>query len=378
VGDIRPDSDNRILVVDDNPDNITLIEQLLELAGHANVKSLTDSSFVIDTVFEWEPDLILLDLHMPGQSGYDILQSLRSLLPSDSFLPILIFTADQTMAARMRALDLGASDFITKPYEATEVLLRVRNFLRMRGMHLELQSRNAALSASEESARRLAEELQLANHELHGFTYSVSHDLRGPLRAIMSTSQILLEECGEALDDEHVKMLERQVFNAKRLATIIDELLKLARVSRVEMAFTQLDLSTIALDVIEEVRETFPSLDLQFRVEPNLTAVGDQLLVRLLLLNLIGNAAKFSPQGGELILSRNERAFYITDAGIGFDMAHATRMFEPFERLVSDTDFPGTGIGLANVKRIVERHGGEVWAESEPGKGATFFFTLRS
>jgi len=384
-----PPLNGRILVVDDNVTNASLVCDLLTAAGYTAVRAITDSTAVVDTIEEWQPDLVLLDLHMPGTTGYDILAGLRSRLSGDTLLPVLVFTADWTMAARQRAFDLGAHDFITKPFELTELILRVRNFLRMRQMHLEIQERNQrlaesneALLRSEQSARKLAAELEAANQELIGFTHSVSHDLRSPIRSVLATSRMLLEDCGPAMSKEHRGMLERQEWNASRLSTIIDELLRLSRVSRVEMKIGEVDLTRAAEDVAEEIMDTTERPTVRFDIARDMQAFGDPLLLRLVLSNLMGNAAKFSPGGGSVQVGQSiedgRRVTFVKDEGVGFDMTHAGRLFEPFERLVRDEEFPGTGIGLANVKRIVERHGGTIWAESEPGKGACFYFVLGS
>lgn len=366
-------SNTRILVVDDNADNLMLLKQVLEASGYEPVKTLADPNLAVQTVLDWDPDLVLLDLHMPDLSGYDILDELKLVLPEGSFIPVLICTADWTASARRRALDMGAFDFITKPFDMEELLLRVRNFLRMRNMHLELQSHNERLN-------QLAAELQIANGELQGFTYSVSHDLRGPLRAIMSTSHMLIEDCAGRLEPEHVAMLERQVQNAGKLATIIDELLKLSRIARADMVVKEIDLTLIARDVASEIEPDQKPEQSRFVIEEGMKGRGDALLTRLVLVNLMGNAAKFSPNGSSIQVSQSHQdGEFITcvrDEGIGFDIAFVDRIFKPFERLVTDKEFAGTGIGLANVKRIIDRHGGRVWAESELGKGSAFFFTL--
>ncbi len=238
----------------------------------------------------------------------------------------------------------------------------------------EVRQLNASL---EERVNSRTAELRSANDEMQGFTYSVSHDLRAPLRAIMSTSMILLEEAGEKISAEQRALLERQAAAAKKMGVLIDELLKLSRLSRQEMAFEDVNLSELAEDVADELRSDGRAKKVEFVVEPNLSANGDARLLRFVILNLFENAAKFSPHGGKVTFGRNsEGEYFVRDHGIGFEMTYAHKLFLPFERLVHDADYPGTGIGLANVQRIVQRHGGDVRAESSPGKGATFLFTL--
>lgn len=218
--------------------------------------------------------------------------------------------------------------------------------------------------------------------ELEGFTYSVSHDLRAPLRAIASTSAIVLEEASDKLSDEHTAMLERQALNAKRLATLIDDLLRLSRISRQDLRKSQIDLSAMANEIAGGLEFAGGRAVPRFEIQEGLHAFGDAILLRLALLNLLDNAAKFSPEGGAVRFGAYQdgksTVFFVRDQGIGFDMAYAHKLFIPFERLHRDDEFPGTGIGLANVQRIVHRHGGTVWAESTPGQGSAFYFSLPS
>ncbi len=220
-------------------------------------------------------------------------------------------------------------------------------------------------------------ELREAIHEMEGFTYSVSHDLRGPLRAISATSSILLADAGPDLSEDMRDMLVRQANSAKRLGSLIDDLLRLSRVSRSDMVLSEIDLSGLAKELREELSGRYAT-SATIQIEEGLAAQGDMQLIRLVLANLLENAIKFSPRGGTIYVGQSPGpAFFVRDEGVGFDSQYADKIWLPFERLVGESEFPGTGIGLANVKRIVERHGGRVWAESSPGDGATFYFTLR-
>jgi PAS domain S-box-containing protein len=218
-------------------------------------------------------------------------------------------------------------------------------------------------------------ELVAANREMEGFTYTVSHDLRSPLRSIIFNSAVLIDELGTKLSDEHKQLLNRQMRSAKRLAQLIDDLLKLSRVSRQELETCPVDVSELASQVLEQLHLS-DEKKATVHIQPGLTAIADNQLLQFVYLNLLENACKFSPLGGEIEVGQQENVYFVRDSGIGFDQAYANKVFQPFERLVSDEEFPGTGVGLANVKRIVERHGGAVWVRSEPGQGATFYFTL--
>ena len=220
-------------------------------------------------------------------------------------------------------------------------------------------------------------ELQAAVRELEGFTYSISHDLRGPLRTISATSRILLTDMADRLSEDMEELLVRQATAATRLGTLIDELLRLSRISRHEMVMEHVDISALASVVADEVRAENWEIPPKFDIQTGLFGNGDERLLKLVIHNLLQNAVKFSPAGADIHVGIDSNgAYFIRDSGVGFDMRFSDKLWLPFERLVHDNEFPGTGIGLANVKRIIERHGGRVWAESALGQGSTFFFTL--
>jgi light-regulated signal transduction histidine kinase (bacteriophytochrome) len=252
----------------------------------------------------------------------------------------------------------------------------------------------AALRESEERYRRLNAELErrvqertaelvAANRELEAFSYSVSHDLRAPLRAMDGFSQALLEDCSAQLDPRGRDYLGRVRAAAARMAELIEDLLQLSRVTRAELRRESVDLSALARAVADELRQAQPGRAVELTVAEGLVGEGDARLLRIVLVNLLGNAWKFTgrqPQARIEFGGRRDadiQTFYIRDNGAGFDMAHATKLFGAFQRLHSMHEFSGTGIGLALVQRIVHRHGGRVWAESAPGQGATFHFTLK-
>jgi PAS domain S-box-containing protein len=225
-------------------------------------------------------------------------------------------------------------------------------------------------------------ELQAANSELESFAYSVSHDLRAPLRALDGFSQILLDDYGARLDDEGRSYLDRIRAADQRMGALIDALLELSRLNRGELSRERLDISKMARDVAAELAEAEPGRAVELAIADDLEAHADRRLVQALLANLLGNAWKFTARHETARIevgvddADGERAFYVRDDGAGFDMAYADKLFGAFQRLHSPGEFEGLGIGLATVQRIVRRHGGRVWAESEVEKGATFHFTL--
>jgi signal transduction histidine kinase len=230
-------------------------------------------------------------------------------------------------------------------------------------------------------------ELEATNRELEAFSYSVSHDLRAPLRSIDGFSQILIEDYADEIDEEGKDYLGRVRAASQRMGQLIDDILGLSRVTRGTMSRERLDLGALATEVAEELRETRPERKVEFSAQKGLEVWGDPKLLRVALANLIGNAWKFTEKSPEARiefgldedLSRKGRVpvYYVRDNGAGFDMTYANKLFGAFQRLHGAEEFEGTGIGLATVQRVVHRHGGRIWAEGEVDRGATFYFTLR-
>ena len=226
------------------------------------------------------------------------------------------------------------------------------------------------------------EQLELANKELEAFSYSVSHDLRAPLRAIDGFSRVLLDDHAAALNSAGRDSLDRVRRAAQRMGMLIDDLLKLARVTRLEPSRETVNLSALAHEVADGLRQATTERQVEFSLKPDMVASGDPRLLRILFENLLGNAWKFTARRERpqvefgATTQRGITTYYIRDNGAGFDMAYANKLFAPFQRLHTAEEFPGTGIGLATVHRIVRKHGGRIWTESAPDQGATFYFTL--
>jgi PAS domain S-box-containing protein len=259
--------------------------------------------------------------------------------------------------------------------EETLTIAAIRDVTERRRIEQEIQELNDRLT-------RDNAELAAVNLELEAFSYSVSHDLRAPLRAIDGFSKALLEDCADALGDAGRDYLGRVRRAAQRMGVLIDDLIKLSRVTRADMSLQEVDLSTLAAGVAQHLRTAEPQRLADFAIEEGLSTYGDPRLLQIALENLIGNAWKFTAGRAPARIefgSRHERdevAYFVRDNGAGFDMAHADQLFRVFQRLHDVQQFPGTGIGLATVQRIVHKHGGRVWATGEVGKGATFYFTL--
>lgn len=234
-----------------------------------------------------------------------------------------------------------------------------------------------AVTVTDLSRQREQEnQLKRANEELEGFCYTASHDLRAPLRSIVSSANVVIEDFASLLPPEARADLERISQSANQLGMLIDDLLTYSRLSTHPLETGELDLSALAWEIVAEgVWERKD--DIEWRIERGIRAVGDRQLLRLVLENLMSNAAKYSSKRTNPVIeigSVDDRIAFVRDNGIGFDMRYVDRIFLPFERLHVRSEYPGTGIGLANAKRIVNKHGGRIWAESRPGEGATFFF----
>jgi light-regulated signal transduction histidine kinase (bacteriophytochrome) len=241
---------------------------------------------------------------------------------------------------------------------------------------------NEALQNLNEALREEKAAAETANRELEAFSYSVSHDLRAPLRSINGFSAALLEECADQLDEQGKRYLGRVLDATRRMEELIEDLLKLARVTRAEMSRVEVDLSEVAHRIVERLRAAEPVRVVRVEIAKDLHASCDARLVAIVLENLLGNAWKFTSrcEDGEIEFGRIERegvlAFAVRDNGAGFDMRYAGKLFGVFERLHSTSDFEGTGIGLATAQRVIHRHRGRIWGEGKVGAGATFYFTL--
>ncbi|MEO6772909.1 MAG: response regulator [Kofleriaceae bacterium] len=395
----------RVLVVDDSAAYLEAIAYELQRDGY-DVVQASSGEQAIELLAVQPVDCVALDTEMPGLSGIETCRRIKH-APSLRDTPLILMTARDGRDVILEAFAEGADDFVSKLLGVDVVAARIKAQIRRKRFsdehrHVRERLLRSETEASEaRAARQLAEaraalaeqlarsnftlaatnrQLAAANRELEAFSYSVSHDLRTPLRAIRSFTQMLEEDAGPQLDEPSRDHLRRVVAATARMSDLIDALLELSRISRVAIQRSPVDLATLATAVIDELRVRDPDRVVEAVVSSNLVASADPRLARALLDNLVGNAWKFTGHipGARIeigVRDEGERAFYVRDNGAGFDMAHAGKLFAPFQRL-HGTEFAGTGVGLATVRRIVERHGGRIWAESAIGAGATFWFTL--
>jgi PAS domain S-box-containing protein len=277
---------------------------------------------------------------------------------------------------------------ITKQVESREVIRKLNENLEhlvhertaeLEKLYKEVHDMNKEL---ESRVIKRTLELEESNRELESFSYSVSHDLRAPLRSIDGFSNKILKDYGHLMDDQGKDYFSRVIAASQKMGQLIDDLLKLARLSRVEMNITTTDLSILAESIASEFKAISLNRKVDFVIQPGLVATADRNLIQIALQNLLGNAWKYTKKKPEAkiefssIQQENKTVYFIRDNGVGFDMRYVNKLFGAFQRLHSPSEFEGSGIGLATVKRIIRRHQGTIWAEGELNQGAVFYFTL--
>jgi hypothetical protein len=362
------------------------------------------------------PELIISDIIMPGMDGYEFCRKIKS-IQSMSKIPVILLTSLKDPQDIIKGLQAGADNFITKPYDDKYLFSRIQYLLinrdiRFSGsteMVIELifqgekyqinsdkkQILDLLLSVYEVAIHRndelLATKAQLeiannhlkeANQDLESFSRTVSHDLKTPLNAIIGFTEILLEDRDLVINENNRECMSIINSSAWAMSKLITDLLEFSRSGKVEIEPRPVNLSQIAYEVISKILKPELSGKVKISIEDNLQVMADPKLIEVVLHNLFGNAIKYSSlkEAPEITFGKKDYfgkdLFYIKDNGAGFDMNQAHLLFQPFQRLHSEEEFIGTGVGLSTVHRIIEKHGGQIWAESEPGKGATFFFTL--
>jgi two-component system NtrC family sensor kinase len=385
----------RLLAIDDSPTYLQGLAEAFSSEGY----ELTQASSPKEGL-EWIArdsfDCVMVDLVMPDMDGIEVCRRINEMArKTDHPMVVIMLTSSETKEDMTRGLEAGADDFVGKSSDMTVLKARIRALLRRKFFQEENRrireqllrterEASEARAAQELSETRaaLVDELERKNKELEAFSYSVSHDLRAPLRSIDGFSKALMEDYGGKLDANGQRYLERVRAAAQRMGELIDDLLQLSKVGRADLQRTRVDLSGLARRVATELQTAHPDRQVQVLIADGIIADADCRLLQAVLENLLGNAWKFTTPVSEAVIefgvSQREgvRAYFVRDNGAGFNMTYAAKLFTPFQRLHTEAQFPGTGIGLATVHRIVDRHGGRVWAEGAVDRGATFFWTL--
>lgn len=378
----------KFLLVDDMEENLLAIEGLLRRDGLDLLKARSGTE-ALEVLLDQDIGLAILDVQMPGMDGFELAELMRGSLRTKNIPIIFLTAAGLDDRRRFRGYEAGAVDFLFKPIEPTvlqgkadvffDLCIQRQELVRQRDELRTAAAENARLydeilhlnESLEERVKERTSQLLEANNQLQGFTSSIAHDFRQHIRNINVNAQIVLSEGGDSLG-EWRSNLQRIHHVAKLMSQMADDLLMYARMRTISVNPVEIDLTEFATEVAESYRETFPNTD--FHVDPGLEVCGDRTMFRIVLENLLDNAFKYSQsaENPKVEVGKDEDGFFVRDNGIGIDMAYSDKLFKPFERLLAAGEFTGTGMGLANVRRILDRHDGRIWVTSEPGKGATF------
>lgn len=369
--DIKP----KILVVDDKPENLFAVETVLKDLNVELIK-VTNGNDALKETLHHKFVLALLDIQMPGMDGFELAGILRE-EEQTSKLPIIFISAVYTDSSYVfQGYEKGAFSFITKPFQPEILINKVKFFVQIHQHEMALEQANKNLE--EKNNQLLA-----INKELDSFTYTVSHDLRAPLRAINGYTQIVKKDYAEKIEPEGIVLLNRIHDNSIKMNSLIDALLDFSHLGKQEISKTDVDATDLVKQVIDDLIVTFdPDKKVKFIVEDLPIAYADYILLTQVFANLISNAIKYSSKNPTPVVTitgetkDDQTIFKIEDNGVGFNMKNADKLFGVFQRLHSATEFEGTGIGLANMHRIITRHSGKIWVEAEVNKGAKFYFSL--
>jgi two-component system sensor histidine kinase/response regulator len=375
---VKTQSAVSVLLVDDDSTKRFALKTILAPLGE-NIVEAASGADALRQLLRQEFAVVLLDVRMPVMDGFETAQLIRQ-RPRSELTPIIFVTAlGQAETDMGRGYDLGAVDFVFAPVVPAILRAKVAVFVELYRAQQELRRYRTRLEMLVEE-RTTA--LTSINRELEAFSYSVSHDLREPLLAFDGLSQTLLDDYGDRLDTKAKDYLKRMRRASQRMTSVFDGLQTLFRLTSGEIHRERLDVTELVQELVEEIKAENPDRKVEVQIAKGMTASGDQRLIRILLVNLLNNAWKFTSTknsakvevGTETV--DGESRIFVRDNGVGFDMIYAHRLFGAFQRLHSQSEFAGAGIGLATARRIVNRHGGRIWAEGAVGEGATFYFVI--
>ena len=367
-----------ILIVDDDATKRFALRTILAPLAEDIVEASSGAD-ALRQLLRHEFAVVLLDVRMPIMDGFETAQLIRQ-RPRSELTPIIFVTAlDQAETDMGRGYNLGAVDFVFAPVVPAIMRAKVSVFVELYRAQQELRRYRTQLETLVQE-RTIA--LTAINRELEAFSASVSNDLRAPLMAFDALSKTMLDEYGDRLDAKAARHLRKMRDSSKRMASVFDGLQSLFRLTGGEIHREEVDVSALASGIAGELRKASPSRQTEVEVARGIVVSGDKRLVRILLTSLLDNAFKFSSRQarprvevGQEVVDGETRVF-VKDNGVGFDMIDAHRLFGAFQRLHSESEFAGAGIGLATARRIVNRHGGRIWAEGAVGEGTTVYFVL--
>jgi hypothetical protein len=366
-----------ILIVDDDGNKLVALRSVLDPLGE-NIVEARSGTDALRCLLREDFAVILLDVRMPIMDGFEVAEMIRQ-RPASELTPIIFVTAlDQVETDMGRGYELGAVDFVFAPIVPLILRAKVQVFVDLYKAQRELKRYRDQLQGL---VQERTTALTAINRELDGFNYLVSHDLRAALANLEAATKAL-SVGADRLEAPTRGQVARAREASQQLTTLLDGVQRLFNITRGDIRRERVDVTRVARDVASELRSADPEANVEVEIGSDLAVDGDARLVSLLLANLIGNAWKFTRNEeharimiGKEVVSGETRLF-VRDNGVGFDMIYAHRLFGAFQRLHSQSEFPGEGIGLATAQRIVNRHGGRIWAEGAVGEGAAFFFVL--
>ncbi len=407
-----------VLIVDDTTYNLEILFTTLQSAGFTVLVAQDGVSALAKAEYA-EPDIILLDILMPGIDGFEVCRKLKGNRKTKD-IPILFMTALDNPENILKGFELGGVDYVTKPIEQGEVIARLKTHLKLRRMQEHLQAQNEQLEqeirirqqtetqlersqqllqqANQELEQRIAErtaelvytnkqlekmnvELVGSNQELEKFAYVVSHDLQAPLRSIKMFAELLAQEYKNKLNSQADEYLDYITDSAERMQALIKDLLAYCRAGKNEQTWISIDLNDVINNVLRDLEASIQESKARIKIERLPTVQANPREINQLFQNLISNAIKFRGKNTPCIeikaqSQQQQWLISVKDNGIGIEPQYQDKIFQIFQRLHSLEEYPGTGVGLAICQKIVERHGGSIWVESQPNRGSTFYFTL--
>ena len=361
----------RLLIVDDEVALMSALCKTLELEQYATT-GFTSAGEALEHLRHHRYDILLTDLMMPEMDGITFLRSAQAIDPN---LSAIMMTGHGTIDTAVKALQSGAMDYVLKPFRLDNLLSVMTRALAMRRLQVE----NRELQQRIEERSR---ELEASNAELESFSYSVSHDLRAPLRAIDGFATMFIHDYGSQIPADGRDLLANVCAGTARMQRLIDDLLHLARFSRQPLEMHTVSMKDLVRRVLATLKHQWPERARHLEIGELPDCRGDQSLLEHVLTNILSNAFKFTATRAPARIEVGayqqaaEQVYFVRDNGVGFDMKYADKLFGVFQRLHAESEFPGTGIGLSIVRRIILRHGGRVWAESRPQEGTTLNFSL--
>ena len=369
----------QVLLVEDNAGDARLIqESLSETKGEpVEVETADRLSAALERLGKGGIDAVLLDLALPDSQGWGTFDTIRGKAPT---IPVIVLTGLGDEALALKMVKKGAQDYVAKMELNGGILPRaIRYAVERERTDQQIRKMNEQL---EERVRVRTAELEAANNELEAFSYSVSHDLRAPLRHVDGFSRILIESQGSKMDAEGQRYLGEIRDASQRMAAMIEDLLRLAQIGRQQLKLQKTSIKDLIDDVLADLTSEVCERRIEWRVGVLPSLECDRGLIKQVFTNLVGNAVKYTRPREVAVIEighcdgEGHPVIFVRDNGAGFEMKYADKLFGAFQRLHRQDEFEGTGVGLATVHRIIRRHGGRIWAEAEPQKGATFYFTL--